>query len=134
MDAGDRTRLVPKHQGRNILPNLPLFSRLLRFAHCDKSIAIRDKAAGFIASYVQLLTDVLHLRNALRDSLDKLTLAQLEDGAEVFINILGPGGYEHTVAFFAVIAVGAVVVPLCKLQSTVGSFSRRLWEYTLIGP
>jgi hypothetical protein len=113
-DMEDRTHLVPNHQGRNILPNLPLFSRLLRFAHQGERLAIKDKAAGFAASYIQLLTDVLHLRNVLLDSLDKSTVERLERGAEVFINILGPGGYEFTVAFFAIAAVGAVIVPLGK--------------------
>ena len=112
----DRTCFVPKHQGPNILPNSPLFSRILRFAHRSERIAIKDPLAGFTASYIQLLTDVLHLRNILRNSLDCSILEQLEKGEEVFIIILGEGGYEFTVAFFAILAVNAVIVPLCKLN------------------
>jgi malonyl-CoA/methylmalonyl-CoA synthetase len=113
----DRTCFVPKHQGRNVLPNTPLFSRILRFAHQSERIAIKDPLIGFAASYIQLLTDVLHLRNLLRNSLGSVILEQLGKGEEVFITILGEGGYEFTVAFFAIVAVGAVVVPLCKLNS-----------------
>lgn len=116
----DRTCFVPKHQGPNILPNSPLFSQILRFAHQSERIAIKDPLAGFAASYIQLLTDVLHLRN----SLDYSILEQLRKGEEVFITILGEGGYEFTVAFFAILAVGAVVVPLCELNSVFGGYSQ----------
>jgi malonyl-CoA/methylmalonyl-CoA synthetase len=120
MDLSDRASFVPKHRGPNILPNSPFFSRLLRFAYRNKGLAINDTTAGFTASHLQLLTDVLHLRNVFLDSLDEFTLAQLERGVEVFIIVLGPGGYEFVVAFFAVIAIGAVVVPLGKLYFEVG--------------
>jgi acyl-CoA synthetase (AMP-forming)/AMP-acid ligase II len=56
--------------------------------------------------------------------LDYSILEQLGQGEEVFITILGEGGYEFTVAFFAIVAVGAVVVPLCKLNSMFGEFSQ----------
>jgi malonyl-CoA/methylmalonyl-CoA synthetase len=113
-DTTDRTFFVPKHRGPNVLPNSPLFNQILRFAHRSERIAIKDPAAGFAASYIQLLTDVVHLRNLLQESLDSLILEKLGKGAEVFINVLGEGGYEFTVAFFAIIAIGAVVAPLCK--------------------
>jgi malonyl-CoA/methylmalonyl-CoA synthetase len=116
----DRTFFVPKHRGPNILPNLPLFSRILRFAHHSERIAIKDTATGYAASYIQLLTDVLYLRNHIQTSLGSSTLEQLESGKEVFIAILAEGGYEFTVAFFATIAVGAVAVPICKLISVFG--------------
>lgn len=114
VNGEDRTCFVPKHQGPNVLPNSPLFSRILRLAHQSKRIAIKDPTAGFAASYIQLLTDVLHLRNHLEKSPDYSILEHLERGEEDFMTILGEGGYEFTVAFFAIMAVGAVVVPLCK--------------------
>lgn len=73
---------------------MPLFSRFLRFAHKNTRLAVKDTPAGFAASHVQLLTDVLHLQASLEES----TMARLDGGEEVFINILGPGGYEFTVA------------------------------------
>jgi malonyl-CoA/methylmalonyl-CoA synthetase len=124
VDGDDRTCFVPKHQGLNVLPNSPLFSRILRFAHQSERIAIKDPTAGFAASYIQLLTDVLHLRNHLEKSLDYSILEHLGKGEEVFVTILGEGGYEFTVAFFAIMAVGAVVVPLCKLNSMFGGCSQ----------
>jgi malonyl-CoA/methylmalonyl-CoA synthetase len=116
----DRTFFVPKHRGPNILPNLPLFSRMLRFAHHSERIAIKDSVTGYAASYIQLLTDVLHLRNVVQTSLECSTIEQLERGEEIFIAILAEGGYEFTVAFFATVAVGAVAVPICKLTSVLG--------------
>jgi malonyl-CoA/methylmalonyl-CoA synthetase len=116
----DRTFFVPKHRGPNILPNSPLFSQILRFAHHRERIAIKDPSSKYAASYIQLLTDVLHLRNLLQASLDCSRLEQLENSEEIFIAILGEGGYEFTVAFFATLALGAVAVPICKLISPLG--------------
>lgn len=59
---------------------------------------------------------MLHLRNLLRNSLDYSILEQLGKGEEVFITILGNGEYEFTAVFFAIVAFGAVAVPLCKLK------------------
>lgn len=88
---------------------------MLRFAHHSERIAIKDTVTGYAASYIQLLTDVLHLRNVVQTSLQCSTMEQLERGEEIFIAILAEGGYEFTVAFFATVAVGAVAVPICKL-------------------
>lgn len=62
---------------------------------------------------MQLLTDVLSVRNFLKESLDEFTLQQLEKQEEVYLNILGHGGYEYIVAFLAIVAIGGIVVPLC---------------------
>lgn len=84
---------------------------------------IKDPTAGYAASHIQLLTDVLCLRNLLQAKLDKSALEQLRAGAEIFINVLGSGGYEFTVAFFAIVAIGAVIVPLGRSQSGIESYS-----------
>lgn len=118
VDAEDRTNFIPKHQGPAVLPNFALFSRLLRFAHKGPRTVIKDVIVGFSATHIQLLTDVLNVRNVLQESLEEPVLRQLENGEEVFINVLSPGGYEYTVAFLAVVALGAVVVPLCMFPST----------------
>jgi malonyl-CoA/methylmalonyl-CoA synthetase len=101
------------HKGATVLPNFPLFGRLLRHAHCSHiKTAIRDAASGFSSSYAQLLTDILSLRNVLLQSLGLETLERLENGEEVYIGLLTPGGYEFSVPFFAILAAGGIVVPI----------------------
>ncbi|KAL4803111.1 hypothetical protein BDV18DRAFT_166447 [Aspergillus unguis] len=110
---GDRTLTVPSHTGPNVLPNQPFFEKLLRFAHRDPpQLAIRDVNAGVEKSYLQLLSDALALRKALKNTLSPETLRELEHDKEVFIALIAPGGYEYAVAFTAVLALGAAVVPI----------------------
>ncbi|KAF9892304.1 hypothetical protein FE257_002081 [Aspergillus nanangensis] len=109
----DRTSFLPRHHGENVLPNLPLFHKLLRLAgRCPPPIAIRDMHSGVEKSYLHLLTDVLSLRKVLLASLDPQTLQQLDQDVEVYIALLAPGSYAYTVAFFAILAAGAAVVPI----------------------
>lgn len=111
-DPDDRANYTPRHIGPNVFPNYLYWGRLVRLAHKPHLIAVRDLTFGYTASYQQLLTDVLHLRNHLRTRLSPNTLARLDRDEEVFANVLGPGGYEFTVAFLALMALGAVVVPI----------------------
>ncbi|PGG96863.1 hypothetical protein AJ79_09425 [Helicocarpus griseus UAMH5409] len=111
-DPHDRRRFVPLHVGPSILPLCSLFNRMVRFAHRPHLTAVKDIRFGFTASYAQILTDVLHLRNHLRETLSPEILTRLEKDEKVFINLLGPGGYEYTVGFLAIFALGAVVVPI----------------------
>ncbi len=107
----DRCNFAPKHQGPNVFPNFFLFSRLVRLAH-KPLLACRDLTFGFTATYTQLLTDVLHLRNVLRGQLRHEIIADVDNENEVFMLLLGPAGYEFTVGFLALIALGVVVVPI----------------------
>ena len=112
LPSGDRSLYRPKHQGPTVLPNDFYFSSLVRHAHKPHLTAIRDVTFGYNASYAQFLTDVLNLRNVLRRTLEPETVAQIDNEGQVYINLLGPGGYEYTVGFFALMALGAVIVPL----------------------
>lgn len=107
----DRCDWAPKHAGPNVFPNFFLFSRLVRWAH-KPLLACRDLTFGFTATYTQLLTDVLHLRNYLRSTLQPDTIALIDREEEIYILLLGPAGYEFTVGFLALVALGAVVVPI----------------------
>jgi malonyl-CoA/methylmalonyl-CoA synthetase len=107
----DRCDHAPKHVGPNVFPNFFLFSRLVRWAH-KPILAVRDLTFGFTATYAQLLTDVLHFRNQLRQVLDPAIIENIDREEEVFILLLGPGGYEFTVGFLALMALGAVIVPI----------------------
>ncbi|KIW94368.1 uncharacterized protein Z519_04344 [Cladophialophora bantiana CBS 173.52] len=108
----DRAQWVPKHQGPNVFPNFFLFGRLLRWSYRRKLVAIKDLTYGYTADYAQLLTDILHLRNVLRQTLPPTIIRKIDRDEEVFINLLGPGGYEFVVGFFALMALGAVIVPI----------------------
>ena len=114
IEPDDCSNFVPQHKGPNVLPNIYFFTRLVRLASKSNLIAIKDLTFGFTASYAQLLTDVLHLRNVLRETLDTAVLERLDREDEVLVNLLGPGGYEFVVGFLALVALGAVVVPICK--------------------
>lgn len=110
---GDRTRFVPSHVGSNVLPNLPFFHKLLRYAQRKPSrIAVRDVIAGVEKTFHDLLSDVLALRIEIEKSLSTETLRELTEDKEVYIGLLAPGGYEYTVGFVAIIALGAAVVPM----------------------
>jgi malonyl-CoA/methylmalonyl-CoA synthetase len=109
----DRTYFLPPHDQDNIFPNAPLFSTLLRFAtRKPPRIAIRDVNLGIERTHAQLLPDVLALRRQIQNRLSPVTQAKLRKGQELFIALLAPGGYEYTVAFLAILALGAAAVPL----------------------
>lgn len=107
----DRCDFAPQHTGPNVFPNFFLFSRLVRWAH-KPLLACRDVTFGFTASYAQLLTDVLHLRDHLRSQLHPDVVGRIDQDDDVYILLLGPCGYEFTVGFLALVALGAVVVPI----------------------
>lgn len=115
---GDRLNYVPKHVGENVLPNFLLFARMVRWAHRKELTAIRDLSFGHTADYAQLLTDILVFRNELRRVLDPNIIKKVDNEEEVFINLLATPGYEFTVGFFAILALGAAVSPLCKTTRT----------------
>jgi hypothetical protein len=112
----DRIQLVTPHVGRNVLPNCPLFTKLLRFARRNH-LAIRDNILQVERSYGDLLADVLAYRAYLESSLNKDVLQRIERNEEVYVGILAAGGYEFTVGILAVIALGAAVVPMSMMIS-----------------
>lgn len=105
---------LPKHIGDNVLPNFPIFNRLLFFASNRDKLVINDTTNGLQATHRQLLSDVLYLRNALWTRLDSKMRNRLLAGEEICVNLLAAGGYEFATAFLALLALGAVIVPICK--------------------
>ena len=103
----------PRQEQDDTLPNTLLFHALLRFANrSPQRIAIRDVNLGIERTYAQLLPDVLSLRRQIRSQLSAATLEKLREEQEIYIANLAPGGYEYTVAFLAILALGAAAVPL----------------------
>ncbi|KAJ5647966.1 hypothetical protein N7490_004338 [Penicillium lividum] len=110
---GDRTQFVPSHVGDNVLPNLPFFHKLLRYAQQRPSrVSIRDVNARLEKTFHHVLSDALILRRELEKKLSPETLRDLQEDKEVYIGLLEPGGYEYTVGFVAILALGAAVVPM----------------------
>ncbi|KAH8806163.1 hypothetical protein F5884DRAFT_886761 [Xylogone sp. PMI_703] len=107
----DRTLFVPSHTGSHVLPNGPLFAKLLRHARRNR-LAIRDNLLRIEKTYGELLSDVLTYRGFLESALGEPVLHRIENGEEVYIGVLAAGGYEFTVAVLAVLALGAAVVPM----------------------
>lgn len=110
----DRTQIVPSHDGPHVLPNNPLFTRLLRHAHRNH-LAIIDQVLSVSKTYGELLDAVLGFREVIRAALSSEVQHQLSSGYEVYFGVLAGGGYEFTVAVLAVLALGGAVVPMCML-------------------
>ncbi|KAI9708721.1 MAG: hypothetical protein M1820_003676 [Bogoriella megaspora] len=108
-----RQDFVPKHQGPNVFPCHPLFNRLLRLASRNPpKICVRDLQLNCERTHLELLTDVLNLRNAIHGSLDEATKKTLKKNGGLYMAVLAPGGYEFTCAVLAILALGAAVVPM----------------------
>lgn len=73
---------------------------------------MRDLSKGWERTHLGLLVDVLALRETIKQTLSCDIQQQLRNGDEVYIAVLAPGGYEYTVAVLAILALGAIVVPL----------------------
>ncbi|PGG97361.1 hypothetical protein AJ79_09234 [Helicocarpus griseus UAMH5409] len=112
----DRTDFFPPHSGDNVLPLSPFFSRLLRYAHRKPPRpAIRDINLGIEKNYLEFLTDVLAVRNALYSTLSPEVRRALNCSEDVYIALIAAGGYEYAVGFVAICALGAAVVPMTVL-------------------
>lgn len=113
----DRTDFLPHHDGLNVLPHDILFHTLHSLAAYHNDVAIIDAKSGHVATHQQFLSDIVACRNGLRDALAPETMEALQEEQEVSILILS-SGYEFIVSFFAVLAIGAIAVPLSTYRPT----------------
>lgn len=97
------------------LPHDPALVALLATARRvpETEVLIHD-VVGFDKTYPELLADVLKTRDALRA---RLPLAALDERGLLhrdhgFVPVLSRSGYEFVVSFFAIRALGGVVMPL----------------------
>jgi malonyl-CoA/methylmalonyl-CoA synthetase len=111
----DRSSLVPPHRGPNVLPTSPFFGKLLRHARRGR-LAIRDVVLEVEKTYEDLLSDALALRATIEATLSEDVKQRLHAQDEVFVGVLAAGGYEFAVAVVAALALGAAIVPMCKLS------------------
>lgn len=96
-------------------PNDPIFTRLRRFAMEMPGVLFHDEH-GIDASYSDVVSDVIHLRQVLREQLPSTSFNEqgcLQNDA-VSIAFLSFSGYYFIVSFLAIAALGGVCVPLCK--------------------
>ncbi|KAB8272502.1 hypothetical protein BDV30DRAFT_239575 [Aspergillus minisclerotigenes] len=92
-----------------ILPADPIFSQLLRIArNSHDEVVIDDRNLHVQAGYSHLLHDAVQLAQQLRNSLSQGPSTV----GSAFIGILAPTSYESTVASLAILALGAVCVPI----------------------
>lgn len=75
-------------------------------------MAIDDVRSKHQRTHLELLSDVLVLRETILNTLDPATVEALCRRDEVYIAIVAAGGYEYTVAMLAVLALGAAAVPI----------------------
>jgi malonyl-CoA/methylmalonyl-CoA synthetase len=109
----DRSLCVPSHSGDHLLPNSPLFGKLIRHARRGR-VALRDGAPGVEKTYAELLDAVLAFRKVVDAALSSDARTRLRRGEEVYIGVLAAGGFEFTVAMLTILALGAAAVPMCE--------------------
>ncbi|KAE8347278.1 hypothetical protein BDV24DRAFT_157575 [Aspergillus arachidicola] len=111
------------------LPDNALFRRLLLVAESRHGKLIHDLDHGVSASCRQLLQDVSTFRQKLREALPECLLT--EQGVvrddDIYICTTTSGSYEMIVAFFAILSIGAAIVPLSPslMAEEVMDFYRR---------
>lgn len=100
-------------------PNDLIFTRLQRLSTERHGVVIHDEYTGIDATYNDLVSDVVHFRQNLREQLgssvfDKSGCLRKESAAVAF---LGSSGYFFVVSFLAVAALGGIHVPLGKIRT-----------------
>lgn len=96
-------------------PNDPIFTRLRQLSMEMPGVLFHDEH-GIDASYSDLINDVIHLRQVLREQLPNTSFNEqgcLQNDA-VSIAFLAFSGYYFIVSFLAIAALGGVCVPLGK--------------------
>lgn len=104
------------HIGDNVLPNFPLFSRVLSHAHHQPElIAVRGKNVS--ASYGRLCSDIIRVRRLLQEQQPTQSSESLVRQPPAFYGLQCPGSYEFAIGFLAILACGGIVVPISPLAA-----------------
>ncbi|KXG49714.1 AMP-dependent synthetase/ligase [Penicillium griseofulvum] len=94
-------------------PNDPIFNQLRRLAKQSPDVLFHDEY-GVDARYSDLIHDVIHLREILREHLPSASFDEqgcLREDAKS-IAFLAYSGYSFIISFFAIAALGGICVPL----------------------
>ncbi|CAI7670299.1 unnamed protein product [Penicillium bialowiezense] len=94
-------------------PNDPIFTQLCRLAKQSPDVLFHDEY-GVDARYSDLIRDVIHMREVLREQLPSASFDERgclrEDSRS--IAYLAYSGYSFIISFFAIVALGGICVPL----------------------
>ena len=96
-------------------PNDPIFTQLRRLAKQSPGVLFHDEY-GVDARYTDLIRDIIHMREILREQLPSASFDEqgcLQEDARS-IAYLAYSGYSFIISFFAIVALGGICVPLCK--------------------
>ncbi|KAE8163745.1 hypothetical protein BDV40DRAFT_311493 [Aspergillus tamarii] len=94
-------------------PNDPIFNQLRRLAKQSPGVLFHDEY-GVDARYSDVIRDVIHLREILREHLPSASFDEqgcLREDARS-IAFLAYSGYSFIISFFAIVALGGICVPL----------------------
>lgn len=96
-------------------PNDAIFTRLRQMCTEKPDLLFHDDY-GVDACYNDLIRDVIHLRQILREQLPISSFdadGSLKEDSKS-IGFLANSGYYFIASFFAIAALGGICVPLCK--------------------
>ncbi|KAL4802408.1 hypothetical protein BDV18DRAFT_163812 [Aspergillus unguis] len=94
-------------------PNDPIFNQLRKIAKQSPGVLFHDEY-GVDARYSDLIRDVIHLREILREHLPSASFNEqgsLREDARS-IAFLAYSGYSFIISFFAIVGLGGICVPL----------------------
>ncbi|ODM23812.1 hypothetical protein SI65_01401 [Aspergillus cristatus] len=96
------------------LPNESLFTQLLHLSKHTQHVVIHDPTSDVHANAVQLMADVMAMRQSIYASLPRSDCGDkgLMASDAPSILVLAPGNYEYLVAAFAIMSLGAALVPV----------------------
>ncbi|PLB49961.1 acetyl-CoA synthetase-like protein [Aspergillus steynii IBT 23096] len=97
------------------LPDSPLFVKLLNEAQKDfDHVAIHDPASDVAVTYPRLVEDILVYRHIIRDNLPQELLNEqgIMRHNETYFALVASQSYEFIAAFFAILALGGVAMPI----------------------
>lgn len=101
-------------------PNDPIFIQLRRLATELPGVLFHDEY-GIDAGYADVISDVIHLRQVLREVLP--STAFNEQGClradATSVAFLATSQYYFIVSFLAIVALGGVCVPSCESTSRI---------------
>ncbi|KAF5611523.1 acetyl synthetase [Fusarium subglutinans] len=105
--------LLVVHHTAHGFPDDTVFIRLLAAsAQYPKSEAIVHEKNGLEKTYPELLSDIVHTRDLLREQLSGFDQQGLLRDHRVYIAVVSCSVYEFIIAFFAVRAIGGISVIL----------------------
>ncbi|OAL24783.1 hypothetical protein AYO22_05572 [Fonsecaea multimorphosa] len=106
----DRTDLVDVKDDPDTLPHDILFHRLHYLACHQNTTVIKERHLDLEITHKQLLSAIVSLKVRILEQLHPRTVEKLQRDEEVGFVVFARG-YEFVMAYFAILAIGGIVVP-----------------------